>query len=71
MSLTYVASQRGIVLSPGFLNDHTGAFAWIPFDCPETLPCVLCTHKEDRRTSVRQFVALLQELYAGQPDFPC
>jgi DNA-binding transcriptional LysR family regulator len=71
MSLTYVASQRGIVLSPGFLNDHTGAFAWIPFDCPETLPCVLCTHKEDRRTSVWQFVALLQELYAGQPDFPC
>lgn len=34
-SLTNVAAGRAIVLSPGFLNDHTGEFTWIPFDCEE------------------------------------
>ncbi len=70
MSLTYVASHRGIVLSPGFLDDHTGAFAWTPFDCPETIPCVLCTHKEDHRSSVMDFVAILQDCYRKLRDFP-
>ena len=34
-TLTNVAAGRGICLAPGFLNDHSGQFAWIPFDCPE------------------------------------
>lgn len=71
MSLTYVAAKRGIVLSPGFLNDHTGAFAWTPFACEETIPCVVCTHKEDHRESIHQFLSLLRSLYAARPDFPC
>lgn len=70
MSLTYVASRRGIVLSPGFLNDHTDAFAWTPFDCPETIPCVLCTHKNDQRPFVRDFIKILQSFYQD-PKFPC
>ena len=41
MSLTYVAAGRGIVLAPGFADDHNGVFAWIPFDCPEYIKCVL------------------------------
>ena len=68
MSLTYVASGRGIVLSPGFLNDHTDAFAWTPFDCPETIPCVLCTHKNDQRPFVGEFIELLRSFYQ-QKDF--
>ncbi len=32
-SLTNVAAGRALVLSPAFLNDHTGEFVWIPFDC--------------------------------------
>ena len=71
MSLTYVAAKRGIVLSPGFLNDHTGAFAWTPFACEEPIPCVVCTHKEDHRESIHQFLSLLRSLYAARPDFPC
>ena len=70
MSLTYVASRRGIVLSPGFLNDHTGAFAWTPFVCPETISCVLATHRTDQRQSVRDFIRILQDCYREQPDFP-
>ena len=47
-TLTNVAAGRGVCLAPGFLNDHSGQFAWIPFDCQETFSCVLCTHKEDQ-----------------------
>jgi DNA-binding transcriptional LysR family regulator len=70
MSLTYVASGRGIVLAPGYLNDHSGAFAWIPFACPERIPCVLCTHREDRRPEVKAFVGLIRSFYIGHPEFP-
>ena len=63
-TLTNVAAGRGVCLAPGFLNDHTGEFAWIPFDCPETIPCVLCTHKTEKRSSVNTFIDILQELYA-------
>lgn len=70
MSLTYVASHRGIVLSPGFLNDHTGTFAWTPFVCPETIPCVLATHRDDHRKHVKDFIQILQDCYRENPDFP-
>lgn len=70
MSLTYVASRRGIVLSPGFLNDHAGVFTWTPFDCPETIPCVLCTHKNDQRPFVKEFIQLLKNFYKD-PHFLC
>ena len=46
-TLTNIAAGRGICLAPGFLNDHSGQFAWIPFDCKERFSCVLCTHKID------------------------
>ena len=46
-TLTNVAAGRGVCLAPGFLNDHSGQFAWIPFDCAESFSCVLCTHKSD------------------------
>ena len=46
-TLTNVAAKRGICLAPGFLNDHSGQFAWIPFDCREKFSCQLLTHKNE------------------------
>lgn len=69
-TLTNVASHKGICLAPGFLNDHNNEFAWIPFDCPETISCVLCTHSRDSRKSVIEFVELLQQIYKNNKKFP-
>jgi len=65
-----VAAGRGICLAPGFLNDHSGQFAWIPFDCDEHFSCVLCTHKEDGRASLASFLKVLKKLYDEAVAFP-
>ena len=69
-TLTNVAAGRGVCLAPGFLNDHSGQFAWTPFDCRESFSCVLCTHRTDRRKSVAEFIDLLQRLYREAVAFP-
>ena len=69
-TLTNIASGKGICLAPGFLNDHSGQFAWIPYDCDDTFSCVLCTHKADMRQSLSNFVQLLQKLYSEAVAFP-
>ena len=69
-TLTNVAAGRGVCLAPGFLNDHSGQFAWIPFDCKESFSCVLCTHKEDQRSSLKDFLSVLGKLYADAVAFP-
>ena len=69
-TLTNVAAGRGICLAPGFLNDHSGQFAWIPFNCTESFSCVLCTHKEDHRESLQSFLNLLKSLYREAVAFP-
>ncbi len=69
-TLTNVAAGRGVCLAPGFLNDHSGQFAWIPFDCKESFSCVLCTHKDDRRESLKSFLSILKGLYAEAVAFP-
>ena len=69
-TLTNVAAGRGICLAPGFLNDHSGQFAWIPYDCEESFSCVLCTHKADRRPSVTAFLDILKGLYREAVAFP-
>ncbi len=63
-TLVSVAAGKGVCLSPGLLNDDTGEFAWTPFDCEETLSCVLLTHAGERREEVLELVRLLQEAYA-------
>ncbi len=68
-TLTNVATHKGVCLAPGFLNDHYNEFAWIPFDCPETVSCVLCTHESEQRESVLTFVRLLQTIYEKNSDF--
>ena len=67
---TNVAAERGVCLAPGFLNDHSGQFAWIPFDCAESFSCVLCTHKEDSRRSLSDFITILKKLYDEAVAFP-
>ena len=69
-TLTNVAAGRGVCLAPGFLNDHSGQFAWIPFDCKESFSCVLCTHKDDQRKSLKEFLAILKQLYSDAVAFP-
>ena len=69
-TLTNVAAGRGVCLAPGFLNDHSGQFAWIPYDCEETFSCVLCTHKADKRPGVSSFIAVLKGLYREAVAFP-
>ena len=69
-TLTNVAAGRGVCLAPGFLNDHSGQFAWITFDCKESFSCVLCTHKEDQRASLIAFLDLLKKLYREAVAFP-
>ena len=69
-TLTNIAAGRGICLAPGFLNDHSGQFAWIPFDCSESFPCVVCTHKEDQRESLSAFLGILKKLYREAVAFP-
>ncbi|SCZ77979.1 LysR family transcriptional regulator [Pseudobutyrivibrio xylanivorans] len=65
-----IAADKGICLSPGFLNDHSGQFAWIPYDCDDTFSCVLCTHKADQRQSLDTFIKVLQKLYNEAVAFP-
>lgn len=65
-----IAAGRGICLAPGFLNDHSGQFAWIPFDCEEHFECVLCTHKTDARQSLASFINILKKLYRDAVAFP-
>ena len=69
-TLTNVAAGRGVCLAPGFLNDHSGQFAWIPFACKESFPCVICTHKEDQRESLKTFLDILKKLYRDAVAFP-
>lgn len=69
-TLTNIAAGRGICLAPGFLNDHSGQFAWIPFDCEESFSCVLCTHRDDKRRTLSAFIAILKKLYEEAVAFP-
>ncbi|MBR0045245.1 MAG: LysR family transcriptional regulator, partial [Synergistaceae bacterium] len=68
-TLTNIKAHKGVCLAPGFLNDHYNEFAWTKFDCPETVACVLCTHSNDQRDAVLNFVKLLQDIYKQHSDF--
>jgi DNA-binding transcriptional LysR family regulator len=65
-----VAAGKGVCLAPGFLNDHSSQFAWIPFDCKESFSCVLCSHKNDNRPSLVAFIGILKKLYNDAVAFP-
>jgi DNA-binding transcriptional LysR family regulator len=65
-----VAAGKGVCLAPGFLNDHSGQFAWTPFDCKENFSCVLCTHRNDNRDSLKTFIDILKKIYKEAVAFP-
>ena len=62
-AVTFVAANEGVVLAPGFLNDHNSRFAWIPFDTDVVIPCVLCSHISDKRKTLQAFIDLLVNYY--------
>ena len=69
-TLTNVAAGRGICLAPGFLNDHSGQFAWVPYDCKDTFHCVLVTHRHDERKCISDFLSVIKGLYDDAVAFP-
>ncbi len=69
-TLTNIAAGHGICLAPGFLNDHSGQFSWIPYDCNDSFHCVLLTHRNDARESLKIFIEILKELYDKAVAFP-
>lgn len=69
-TLVNIAAGRGICLAPGFLNDHSGQFAWIPYDSKDVFHCVLVTHKADTRQSLSAFIDVLKKLYTDAVAFP-
>lgn len=66
-TLIQVAAVRAICLSPGFLNDHSGQFSWIPFDCPESFDFVLVHHQDVQNEGLTQLITILQDLYQNSP----
>lgn len=65
-AMANVAAKKGIVMSPGFTNDHNGEFAWVPFDCREHIKCVLGYHRDDVRASTKFFIELAQSAYTQE-----
>ncbi len=68
-TLVSVAAGKGVCLSPGLFNDGSEEFAWTPFDCEETIPCVLLTHAGEHRESVLELVRLLQNAYRSDTRY--
>ena len=65
-----VSDSKGeLVRAMEFIYDHYDEFAWIPFDCPERVSCVLCTHAGEKNEKVLEFVKVLQKIYRENPDF--
>ncbi len=62
-TLIQVASGKAVCLSPGYLNDHSDQFAWIPFDCPEHFDYVLVTHAESDDEPLSSLMSILQACY--------
>lgn len=61
-TLVRIAAGQAVCLSPGFFRDENDGFAWTRFDCEEHFNCVLCTHTQDKRESVKNFVEMLQAI---------
>lgn len=63
MTLINVAARKALCLSPGFLNDQSGEFAWIPFDSEDRFQCNLYVRGDDSRESLKRFAEILVDLY--------
>lgn len=67
VTLIQVAAGRAVCLSPGFLNDQSGQYAWVPFVCEESFDFVLVSHKEAQDDKLKQVIKNLQALYQDSP----
>lgn len=52
------------------MNDPNGEFAWIPFECKETIPCTIYAHSDDTRDSVKEFLRIMKQVYAKHKYIP-
>lgn len=59
-----VASEQAICLSPGYLNDFTNQFTWVPFETDASFDCVLVSHLDDQRESLKEFITCMKTIYA-------
>lgn len=62
-TLTNILADKGICLTPGFFQDYTNEFSWIPFECEEKFECYLCTHTYDKRECTQDFIKILRNIY--------
>lgn len=62
-TLVNVAAGNGVCLSPGFCNDRTEEFKWIPITFGTPIDCVLATRSDDRRETTRRFIEITKEIY--------
>ena len=62
-TLTSIAAGLGVCLVPGFCNDHSGEFSWVPFSGGETFSCVWAVKKDDKRDITRRFIEMTREVY--------
>lgn len=67
-TLLDIASDQGICLAPGFLNDHNDEFAWIPFSCDDVFECVLSIHDHEKRQIIFDFIKHLQSYYINNNE---
>ncbi len=67
-TLINILSDKGICLTPGFFQDFTDEFAWIPFECDEKFECKLCIHTYDKRETLKDFIQILQNIYKNKEN---
>ncbi len=67
-TLTNIAAEKAVCLTPGFFNDFTGEFAWTPFVCDEKFECYLCVHTNDKRESLKIFLKILVDIYKEKAE---
>lgn len=68
-TLTLIAARKAVVLAPGFLNDRYDHFAWVPFKCPEKIPCALYIRENDAGKPLKDFTRLLIQLHTPRPGY--
>ncbi len=64
-TLTNISAGVGIGLIPGYSDDQSKEFVWIPFSCKEKISCVLAYRKDDNREMIKSFLNVVREYYGA------
>jgi len=62
-TMTNIAAGNGICLVPGFCNDYSGEFAWLPVSFDNPISCTLGTRADDKRLIVQRFIDIAKNYY--------